>query len=287
MAITARTQLLGVLGDPISHSLSPTMHNAALAELGLDYVYLAWPVASADLATAVAGLWAIGVQGFSVTIPHKQAILPLLAEVTPEAAAIGAVNTVWPTAQGWAGTNTDVAGFIAPLVTGRDWTGARALVLGNGGAARAVVAGCTHLGFEAIAVVGRHPNKLAAFQADWAKSPQLPPLTVHGWDRLPHCLAGVDLVVNTTPLGMGALVTESPLSGFELAQLPDQTTIYDLIYSPRPTRLLQLAAEHGLTPLDGLEMLVQQGAAAFSIWLGQPAPIDTMRQALVKWLEAH
>jgi len=180
-----------------------------------------------------------------------------------------------------------VAGFIAPLVTGRDWTGARALVLGNGGAARAVVAGCTHLGFEAIAVVGRHPNKLAAFQADWAKSPQPPPLTVHGWDRLPHCLAGVDLVVNTTPLGMGALVTESPLSGFELAQLPDQTTIYDLIYSPRPTRLLQLAAEHGLTPLDGLEMLVQQGAAAFSIWLGQPAPIDTMRQALVKWLEAH
>jgi shikimate dehydrogenase len=108
MALTAHTQLLGVLGDPIHHSLSPTMHNAALAELGLDYVYLAWRVAAADLATAVAGLRAIGVRGFSVTIPHKQAIMPLLAEVTPEAAAIGAVNTVWATPQGWAGTNTDV-----------------------------------------------------------------------------------------------------------------------------------------------------------------------------------
>lgn len=287
MVITARTQLLGVLGDPISHSLSPTMHNAALAELDLDYVYLAWRVTAADLATAVAGLWAIGVRGFSVTIPHKQAILPLLAEVRPEAAVIGAVNTVWPTAQGWAGTNTDVAGFIAPLMAGRDWTGARALVLGCGGAARAVVAGCTHLGFGEIAVVGRQASKLAAFQADWAKSPQPPPLTVHGWDHLPHCLAAVDLVVNTTPLGMGSLATESPLSGFDLAQLPDQATIYDLVYSPRPTRLLQLAAERGLRSLDGLEMLVQQGAAAFSIWLGQPAPLDTMRQALVKWLETH
>ena len=110
------------------------------------------------------------------------------------------MNTLVPRLEGgWLGTNTDVAGFIAPLVPGRDWTGARALVLGNGGAARAVVAGCTHLGFGAIAVVGRHTNKLAAFQADWAKSPQPPPLTVHSWNHLPHCLAGVDLVVNTTP----------------------------------------------------------------------------------------
>jgi shikimate dehydrogenase len=287
MALTAHTQLLGVLGDPIHHSLSPTMHNAALAELGLDYVYLAWRVAAADLATAVAGLRAIGVRGFSVTIPHKQAIMPLLAEITPEAAAIGAVNTVWATPQGWAGTNTDVAGFIAPLAGGRDWSGARALVLGNGGAARAAIAGCAHLGFGAIAVVGRQATKLATLQADWAKSPQPPPLTVHAWEDLPQCLAAVDLVVNTTPLGMGALAAESPLSGFELAQLPDQATVYDLIYNPRPTRLLQLAAARGLTPLDGLEMLVQQGAAALSIWLGQPAPVDTMRSALVNWLETH
>ena len=145
--ITGSTRLLGVMGHPVEHSLSPIMHNAAIAHLGADFVYIPLPVAPDNLPKAIAGLEALGVRGFNLTIPHKQAIMPMLAEVSELAQAIGAVNTVWWTPQGWSGTNTDVAGFLAPLeALGRDWRSTTAVVLGNGGAARAVVAGCGQLG---------------------------------------------------------------------------------------------------------------------------------------------
>ncbi|MEB3290432.1 MAG: shikimate dehydrogenase [Leptolyngbya sp.] len=282
MAITGTTQLLGIIGDPVDHSLSPVMHNAALAELGVDYAYVPFPVQATNLAAAVQGLAAVGVRGFSITIPHKQAILPLLATVTPEAQAVGAVNTVWRTEQGWAGTNTDVPGFMAPLQHGRDWSVATVVVLGNGGAARAVVAGCSQLGLPHIQVVGRDVAKLAKFQASWAQSSTLP--TVHGWDALPDLLPQADLVVNTTPIGMAHTADQTPLAAADLALIPPHGWVYDLIYTPRPTCLLTLAAERGLATQDGLEMLVQQGAIALEGWIQQPVPVDTMRQALVDWL---
>ena len=113
--ITGKTKLLGVIGHPVQHSLSPVMHNAAIATLGLDYVYLPLPVRPEDLEVAIAGFAAIGLVGFNITIPHKQAILPLLVEVSPTAQMVGAVNTVWRTKDGWVGTNTDVEGFLAPF----------------------------------------------------------------------------------------------------------------------------------------------------------------------------
>lgn len=284
MSITGNTQILGIIGDPVTHSLSPVMHNAALAELGADYVYVAFPVAVDALETAIAGFNVIGVQGFSITIPHKQAILPLLATVTDEAQAIGAVNTVWRTDQGWAGTNTDVAGFVAPLKALKPWAGSTALVLGNGGAARAVVAGCAQLGFQSVQVVGRRAEALDAFQQGWVNSPLQPPLTVHPWEALPTLLPTADLVVNTTPLGMHTTAGQTPLTVEDLALAPSHALVYDLIYTPRPTHLLALADQRGLATLDGLEMLVQQGAAALEIWLNCPVPVATMRQALVDWL---
>jgi shikimate dehydrogenase len=284
MTITGTTQILGVMGDPVAHSLSPVMHNAALAELGADYVYVAFPVEARQLEPAIAGFAAMGVQGFSITIPHKQAIMPLLTEITADAQAVGAVNTVWRTAQGWAGTNTDVAGFIAPLKGSLDGSQTTALVLGCGGAARAVVAGCVRLGVKQIQVVGRNPQKRDAFQASWAESPLQPPLTVHAWEALPTLLPTANLIVNATPLGMHPNTDQTPLTESHLALAPVTARVYDLIYTPRPTRLLTLAAEQGLTVFDGLEMLVQQGAAALEIWLKQPVPVDTMRQALEQWL---
>ena len=288
MPITGTTQLLGVIGDPVAHSLSPVMHNAALAELGIDYVYVAWPVTPGGLEAAIAGFAATGVRGFNITIPHKQAILPLLAEVTPEAQAVGAVNTVWRTEQGWAGTNTDVAGFIAPLRGLKDWSGGTALVLGNGGAARAVVAGCGQLGFASVQVVGRSPSKRVDFEQSWAHSPLQPPLTVHSWDTLATLLPTANLVVNTTPIGMHSLpatALQTPLTAEHLALVPATAVVYDLIYTPRPTPLLSLASQRGLVALDGLEMLVQQGAAALELWLQRPVPVATMRQALVNGLD--
>ncbi|MBT9311983.1 shikimate dehydrogenase [Leptothoe kymatousa] len=279
--IKGTTQLLGVIGHPVKHSMSPVMHNAAIANLGLDYVYLPFPIAPDQLKTAIDGFAAVGVQGFSITIPHKQTIMPLLAGVSDVAQAIGAVNTVWRNDRGWCGTNTDALGFMAPLkAMDQDWRQVPALVLGNGGAARAVVAACHQLGCPEIWVVGRSPEKLAAFADSWDASPLQPNLSVHGWDSLDQLLPQVGLVVNSTPVGMAPNVDASPLSPSQIDHLPPQAIAYDLIYTPRPTVFLQRAKALGLETIDGLEMLVQQGAAALEIWTQQTPPVDVMRQAL-------
>lgn len=300
--ITGTTKLLGVIGDPIEHSLSPIMHNAALAVLQADvrqaelnYVYLPFPVKSADLSTAIAGFAAIGLQGFNVTIPHKQAIMPFLSEVSAIAQAIGAVNTVWRTAQGWSGTNTDVTGFLAPLqADDRDWTQVVAVILGGGGAARAVVAGCAQLKCAAIRVVGRDSQKLQQFHKSWtqpvvnhvlpdhdtASDTILPAnLSVHTWDELPGLLPEAGLLVNSTPIGMYPDIDQSPVSAITMAKVPESAIVYDLIYTPSPTLFLKQAQNQRLIAIDGLEMLVQQGAAALQIWLQKPAPVEVMRQA--------
>lgn len=281
--ITGKTKILGVIGHPIEHSLSPLMHNAALTKLGLDYVYLPFPVAPENLTTAIAGFASIGVVGFSITIPHKQAILPFLSEISPIAQAIGAVNTVVNKGNKWLGTNTDVEGFIAPLQTTyhQDWSQKKAVILGNGGAARAVVAGCIQLGLAEIHVVGRNLQKLQVFKQSWQNSPFADKFQVHEWTELPNLLHQANLLVNTTPIGMYPHVEQSPLSSQEMSYLPGDAIAYDLIYIPKPTKFLHLAQKQGIVTIDGLEMLVQQGAAALKIWLQkETVPVTQMRQAL-------
>lgn len=279
--ITGKTKLLGVIGHPVEHSLSPAMHNAAIAHLGLDYVYLPLPVKPEDLAAALQGFAAINLVGFNATIPHKQAVLPLLTEVSPVAQAVGAVNTIWRTDTGWGGTNTDVEGFVAPLLE-VERKGV-AVILGNGGAARAVVAGCSQLGYAEIHVVGRDRTKLAEFLQSWGYAP-IQALQVHIWDELTDLLNRADLLVNTTPIGMYPQVDRSPLNTDKMALLPQGAIAYDLIYTPSPTLFLQQARKQGAIAIDGLEMLLQQGAAALKIWLQQPVPADVMRQALQQQL---
>ncbi|NJN86791.1 MAG: shikimate dehydrogenase [Leptolyngbyaceae cyanobacterium SL_7_1] len=281
--ITGNTQLLGVIGYPIQHSLSPVMHNAAIDSLGLDYTYVPFAVEPQCLEQAIAGLSALGVEGFNVTIPHKQAVMPLLSEISPIAQAIGAVNTVYRTAAGWGGTNTDVVGFLTPLRTHALQPGAIAVVLGNGGAARAVVAGCGELGYSQIAIVGRDRTKLEQFlcQGTFSKG-----VSIHLWSELVTLLPYAQLVVNTTPIGMHPQVDQSPLSQAELDRLPTHAVVYDLIYTPHPTLLLHQAMERGLEAIDGLEMLIHQGAAAWDYWLQRSAPIAVMRSALHDYLSA-
>ncbi len=324
--IKGTTKLLGVIGHPIAHSLSPAMHNAAISHLGVDFVYLAFPVKPEDLEVALAGFGAIGVRGFSITIPHKQAILPLLSEVSPIARAIGAVNPVHLTDKGWCGTNTDVEGFLAPLRragtgapplqtgenslkvpllpplggaggggdlggspglktplgAGSDWSQKVAVILGNGGAARAVVAGCAQLGCAEIHVVGRSVQNLAEFQQSWVNSPMpVHNLQVHTWDNLSMLISQADLLVNTTPVGMYPHGEKSPVDAAAIDRLCAGAIVYDLIYNPSPTQFLKDAQLGGARAIDGLEMLVQQGAAALKIWLDtESVPVDVMRQAL-------
>ena len=288
--ISGHTALAGVLGDPVRHSLSPAMHNAALRELGLDWAYLALPVAPADLATVVRGLEALDCRGLNVTLPHKQAVAALAAELTPLAARLGAVNTLVRRAEGgWLGTNTDVEGFLAPLREAEGWAGAEAVVLGCGGSARAVVAGLSELGFARIRLAARNPERLAAFTADcgrWA-----PALEGLAWGALEPALAAAALVVNTTPVGMAsagdpAAALRSPLEPAALAARAARCTVYDLIYTPRPTAQLRAAAARGCRAIDGLEMLVQQGAAALRLWSGcAQVPVAAMREAALRQLE--
>ena len=309
MVIKGTTQLLGVIGYPVEHSFSPLMHNAAIAHLqstapadspknkALDAVYLPFPIHPDALETAVHGFAAIGLKGFNITIPHKQTIIPLLDEVSAVAKAIGAVNTVWRSESDgqtrWHGTNTDAAGFLAPIkALGMDWEQVPALVLGNGGAARAVVAACVELGCAEVWVCGRSPQKLQTFAQSWDSAPTISAkLSVVNWEDLPARLPQAGLVVNATPVGMHPHTASSPLSAAEISQigqaLPSAApkVAYDLIYTPRPTQFLQQASNAGLVAIDGLEMLVQQGAAALEIWLGQPAPVEVMRRSLLTHLE--
>ncbi|MFN9620781.1 MAG: shikimate dehydrogenase [Synechococcaceae cyanobacterium] len=301
-SISGRTALVGVLGDPVRHSLSPAMHNAALAELGLDWVYLALPVAAAELPGALRALAALDCRGLNVTIPHKQAAADLADTLCPLATRLGAVNTLVPRPEGgWWGTNTDVEGFREPLqealADGEGWGGRRALVLGCGGSARAVVAGLVELGLAAVQLAGRRPEALEAFVADcrpWAPALEALPWP-EGGDGLAAALAQADLVVNTTPVGMAAGrsgdpdpgAAPCPLGPAELEALRPSAVVYDLIYTPRPTRLLQAAAGRGCPSLDGLEMLVRQGAAALRLWSGQAeVPLAAMRRAALAQLEA-
>ncbi len=287
MIISGKTRLLGVIGNPIGHSLSPVMHNAALEEMDSDFVYVAFPIEESVLSMAVAGFGAIEVQGFSVTIPHKQAIMAELVHISELAMAVGAVNTVWKTAQGWYGTNTDVEGFVSPLrEMSRDWSEENAIVLGNGGAARAVVVGCAELGFKSIQVIGRDSNKLQDFLVSFNSFESVASrLTVNTWDKLDNTLANADLIVNSTPIGMAPNVDASPLTIMQAQKIKAGTIAYDLIYTPNPTKFLNQAQTQGATAIDGLEMLVQQGAAALKIWTGKSeVPVATMRTALQKHL---
>jgi shikimate dehydrogenase len=231
------------------------------------------------------GFEAIGLVGFSITIPHKQAIIPLLSEITDTAKMIGAVNTVWRNKNGWKGTNTDVTGFIAPLKNlDRQWRNITPVILGNGGAARAVVVGCAELGCPQIHVVGRNQDKLDHFHQSWQQTPLQDAIKVHSWDKLPELVSNTELLVNTTPVGMYPHIDKSPLDPDVISKLSPGAIAYDLIYIPKTTIFLQQAQQQQAVIIDGLEMLVQQGATALEIWLNQSVPIDIMRQSLVQQL---
>jgi len=283
MIIKGTTKILGVVGYPIGHSLSPVMHNAAISHLKADYVYVPFAVKPEDLATALRGFEAIDVKGFSVTIPHKQAIIPLLKEITPEAQMTGAVNAVWRVEDGWKGTNYDSFGFIAPLkAMDKDWENIAPMVLGIGGAARSVVVGCASLGCPEVHIFGRNPDKLTDFVQSWHNTPVQQVLKAHPWDELKGMMSRAKLVVNATPMGMYPRVDQLPVSEEIIGSIQPGTVVYDLIYAPKPTLFLKKAQENGAIIVDGLEMLVQQGAKALEIWLGRAVPVDIMREALLE-----
>lgn len=265
---------VGLIGDPVAHSLSPAFQQPALDALGISARYELWPTPAAALAERIAGLRAPDVLGANVTVPHKQAVMVLLDEVAPVAQRAGAVNTVINRDGRLLGDNTDVAGFAAALIAIEpEPAGRRALILGAGGAARAVALALDSLGLGRITIANRDPARAERLAADLAPAP----LRVIGLgeDELRAALPDTTLLINATALGWHA--GESPLSLALLDLLPDEALVADLTY--RDTDLLLAARQRQLNTLDGLPMLIHQGARSLELWTGQAAPLAVMRAA--------
>ena len=278
--ISGRTKNLGVIGWPIAHSLSPAMQAAAIVSAGLDYAYIAMPVRPDALPEAVAGLRSLGFRGFNVTIPHKSAVMELLDEIDEDARRIGAVNTVVNEDGRLLGYNTDVAGFLRGLSRqGVTVRGKRAVVLGAGGAARAALWGLLREGAGRVTVGVRNAAKAKEALADFAKDAEIFP-----WDGgdFARALEAAELLVNTTPLGMTPRTEEAP--PVDWARVRADAFVYDIIYTPGRTRFLREAEAHGHPVMNGVTMLVGQGAEAFSRWTGVRPDEGVMERALLEAL---
>jgi shikimate dehydrogenase len=264
-----------IIGDPVSHSLSPAMHNAAFKSLSMDDVYIAYKVSSHELESSVESLRSVKISGFNVTIPHKIAVLQYLDEVDLLSRKAGAVNTVTSIDGRFKGFNTDIQGFLQPLLNrGIEFRGLSVLLFGAGGSARAVVASLSNVtGISKLVVANRTYNK----SAELSKQAELQGLTssVLMIEEAKVMAKRFDLIVNATSVGL-----QSNESILDSEDIDCSSTVYDLVYRPVMTKLLENAQEKGARIIYGYEMLLEQGAQAFEIWTGLKAPLPAMKKAL-------
>jgi shikimate dehydrogenase len=269
---TGRTRLAAVIGDPVRHSLSPRIHNAAFGSLDLDWVYVALPVAAGRGAAAVAAMATLGIDGLSVTMPHKADAAAAVEARTPAVEVLGVCNCVFRRDGSLVGDNTDGDGLVRSLRldNGVDPTGARVMVVGTGGAACSIIEAVGRAGAAEIVVAGRSAERTgkAAALAEQARPGTL--------DEV----ARADVVVNATPVGMSGGPDPGGAPVPAEALLASQVVV-DIIYEPRETPLLAAAARRGATTVNGIGMLVHQAAIAFEHWTGAEAPLDVMRRAAV------
>ncbi len=279
MDINAQTQLCGLLGNPVEHSLSPAIHNAAFRELDLNFVYIAFPVQ--DLEGAIDGIRALGhIRGLSVTIPHKVAILPLLDSVETTAQYIGSVNTILKDQGTLVGSNTDASGAIQALRQGGvKLPGKRVVMLGSGGAARAIAFGiCVEEKIAHLTILGIDDNERTTLAADLRTKTSIPvedaTLTP---ETLQSALDHAQLLIHCTPIGMHPKVDQSCVPKNLLH--PD-LTVMDIVYNPLHTQFLRDAQAAGCHTIPGIEMFLHQAVGQFELWTGQSAPIAVMRNVL-------
>lgn len=271
-APSARTRVVGVMGDPVSHSLSPLLHNTAFAVLGLDWVSVGFPVPAGAAADALVGMRALGIAGLSVTMPHKEAVARLVDRRTAVADRLGAVNCVAREGDVLVGDNTDGVGFLDALrrAAGFEPAGRRCLVVGAGGAARAVILALADAGAGEVVVVNRTPAR-AGDAASLAGG--------RGRAGQPEEAAGVDLVVDATPAGMAGTASSGVRPLVDAAVLGPRQVVADLVYHPPTTPWLADAARRGATTVGGLGMLVHQAAGQLERWTGTAPPVEALWRA--------
>jgi shikimate dehydrogenase len=282
VTVSGKTKVYGVIGDPIEHSLSPVMHNAAFRAQKLDCTFVAFKVAPAEIANAVSGMRALGIQGLSVTMPHKKAVISYLDEVDETARFLNAVNTVHNRNGTLFGFNTDGTGALRALQeNGVSVKGKKVLLLGTGGAGRAIAYAIAKEASELVILnrTAKPAMELAsflkkAFKAQVSGDPLLP-ITIK------NALAYADILINATSVGMKP---EDDLTPVPWELLKPRLAVMDIVYNPIETQLVKDAKAAGANVVSGVEMLIYQGAASFEIWTGKTAPISVMRKAALDHL---
>lgn len=282
MSISASTTILGVIGHPIAHSFSPAMHNAAISALGLDYGYVAFHVLPGHVGEAVRGVRALGIRGLNVTIPHKLSVMAHLDSISEEARAVGAVNTISHESDGrLVGYNTDVFGFLTALrvTAGLDRLPPETVVLGAGGAARAVVYALgSSPDVRRVTILNRTVGRAEQLASDMSritgKTMEAGPTAA-----LRASLTGAGLLVNVTSLGMHPDIERSPIE--DPSALHGGVTVFDTVFNPLETLLVRQARGAGARAFGGLDMLIFQGARSFEIWTGKEPSPEVMKAAIV------
>jgi shikimate dehydrogenase len=281
--ISAKTMLYGILGDPVEHSLSPVMQNAAFQDTGIDAVYLAFCVNKAALQGAMAGIRGLGIGGVNVTIPHKMAVMKYLDEVDSQAKLVGAVNTVRYEEGRLVGFNTDGLGAIEALKeAGKGLNQEQVVLIGAGGAARAISHSLVLEGSN-LTILNRNIERAQSLVDDLGEKlgSNVKCLNLTH-ENLEETLGEADFLINATSVGMAPEIDETPV---EKKLINSHLTVFDIVYNPLETRLLREAKENGAKVVDGLGMLVHQGAAAFELWTGHEPPVEVMRKAALERLK--
>ncbi len=281
MEIRATTQIYGIFGHPVSQSLSPAMHNAAFAHLGLDCVYLAFDVDPRNIDRAVSSIRNLGLCGVNVTIPHKQSVMAGLDEIAPEASMVGAVNTIVNENGRLKGYNTDVSGVLRALHSELEFfpQDKNAFIVGAGGASRAVIVAMCTGGASSVAIVNRTYTKARELSEEFSArfgDVGFSAAPLEDEERIAQMMERADIVINCSSAGMGDI---EPLC-LPLDVLGENCVVYDLVYKPPVTPLVRDSRALGLKVESGLGMLLYQGVDAFEIWTGEDAPVEVMREAL-------
>ncbi|MFH1710388.1 MAG: shikimate dehydrogenase [bacterium] len=285
--VNGSTKLTGIIGYPVTHSVSPQMHNAAYAKLGLNYCYLPISAKPEDLERVLEGIRILGFVGINVTIPHKEAVIPFLDEVTKIARLTGAVNVILNQEGRLVGYNTDGPGFINSLKedSGLDVAGKRAVVLGAGGGAKAVAIMLAQDGIKNLVIsdlIYEKAEDLCEYiNSHFGMAPYACPAK---GNELRKLVGNCDLLVNATPVGMHPNVNECPIE--EDCKISKSAVVYDLVYNPLETKLLKLAKANGAKALSGIGMLIRQGTLAFSLFTEEEAPKELMKEAALKALKS-
>ena len=282
--LSGKTKVCGIIGDPIGHTMSPLMHNAAFTRMGIDYLYVPFRVKKEELGQAIAGMRALNIRGLNVTIPHKVVIMPLLDKLDGLAERIGAVNTVVNDDGVLTGYNSDASGFLQALRAGGvEPAGKKVVVLGAGGASRAISFTLAERGAHLV-ILNRQlefawAEELAG-QISQASEREVAALKLDE-ENLSSVLAGADVLVNATSVGMSPDIHETPVPG---KLLKPGLVVFDIVYNPLKTRLLEEAEAAGAKTISGLDMFVWQGALPFELWTGLKAPVELMRTEVMKVL---